>query len=79
MKYKIMRKIDKLGRIVLPMDFRKALGLEKEAEVNVSIIGNTITIKSIGKICKLCGESHKNLSVIGICPNCIKRVKELAV
>ena len=24
----ILRKIDKLGRVVLPMDFRKVLGLE---------------------------------------------------
>ena len=39
----ISRKIDKLGRIVLPMDYRKALGLEGEVRVVLGINGNTIT------------------------------------
>ena len=39
----ISRKIDKLGRIVLPMDYRKALGLEGEVRVVLGINGNAIT------------------------------------
>ena len=39
----ISRKIDKLGRIVLHMDYRKALGLEGEVRVVLGINGNAIT------------------------------------
>ena len=49
----ISRKIDKLGRIVLPMDFRKALGLEGEAEVVLSIRGNAITVKGAKRVCQI--------------------------
>ncbi|MBQ8341517.1 MAG: AbrB family transcriptional regulator [Clostridia bacterium] len=70
-----VRKIDKLGRIVLPMDFRKALGLEGEAEVVIGIKGNTITVKGTKTLCLACG-SAKNVSKhFKICSDCIMKIK----
>lgn len=71
----VERKIDKLGRIVLPMDFRKALGLEGEAEVVLGINGNTITVRGVDTACKLCGSAEKVSKHLKICSECITRIK----
>jgi len=71
----IERRIDKLGRIVLPMDFRKALGLEGEAEVLLGINGNTITVRAVDTTCKLCGSSKEVSAHLKICSDCITRIK----
>ena len=63
----VERRIDKLGRIVLPMDFRKALGLEGEAELTLSISGNAVILKGIESSCKLCGSSKDVLQKFKIC------------
>jgi len=38
-------KVDKQGRIVLPMDVRKALGIEGEAEMVCRVVGNRIVLE----------------------------------
>lgn len=71
----VARKIDKLGRIVLPMDFRKALGLEGEAEVVIGVIGNTITVKGAESTCRLCGSAQNVSKQLKICSGCIAKIK----
>ena len=71
----ISRKIDKLGRIVLPMDFRKALGLEGEAEVVLSIRGNAITVKGAKCVCRICGSPERVSGRVKLCQNCIAKIK----
>lgn len=72
----ITRRIDKLGRIVLPMDYRKALGLDYDAEVVLGIEGDTITVRGKSTACKLCG-SVIDTSHIGICSDCIRKIKSI--
>jgi len=38
-------KVDKQGRMVLPKDVRKALGIEDEAEVVCRVIGNKVILE----------------------------------
>ena len=71
----VSRKIDKLGRIVLPMDFRKALGLEGEAEVVIGINGNTITVRGIDAACRLCGSVEQVSKHLKVCSKCIAKIK----
>ena len=71
----VERRIDKLGRIVLPMHFRKALGLEGEADVVLDICGNTIVIKGADTACRLCGSTHKVSKHLKICSECITKIK----
>jgi len=73
----VERKIDKLGRIVLPMDFRKALGLEGEVSVVLGIDDNAITVKRIDNTCKLCGSIHDATNELHICSDCIKKIKNI--
>ena len=43
--FKIIRKIDSLGRIVIPMDIRKALNLSNGDDIEINITGESILIK----------------------------------
>ena len=70
----VERRIDKLGRIVLPMDFRKALGLEGEATVVIGMNDNTITVKSADTSCRLCGSTEKVSRRLKICSECIEKI-----
>ena len=73
----ILRRIDKLGRIVLPMDYRRALGLCSEAEVILGIEGNAITIKGADTTCKLCGSTDEVSKSIEVCSECVKKIKSI--
>lgn len=70
----ISRKIDKLGRIVLPMDFRKALGLSIDAEVVMTLRGDSIVIKGKGERCRLCGLPGA-IGELGICSRCVEQIR----
>lgn len=45
MKIKIIRKIDKLGRIVIPKDVRTTLNLEIENNIEITIENETVVLK----------------------------------
>ena len=43
----ITKKIDNLGRIVIPNEFRKSLGIELDQEIKMDLIDNKIVISNI--------------------------------
>ncbi len=48
MKLTVIRQIDKLGRICIPMDFRRSLiGKAKEAYVSISVTENGILLREV--------------------------------
>ena len=71
----VERRIDKLGRIVLPMHFRKTLGLEGEADVVLDICGNTIIVKCADTACRLCGSTNEVSGNLSICAECRAKIK----
>ena len=73
----IIRRVDKLGRIVLPMNYRKALGLEPDSEVVLGIDDGIITVKPCGEGCKLCGSRDNVNEQFSLCENCITKIKDI--
>ena len=72
----IRRKIDKLGRIVLPIDFRKSLGIRDSEEVLLSISENNITIKrNISSCCRICNLELAEENQFSLCKRCINKIK----
>ena len=45
MKIKIIRKIDKLGRIVIPKDVRNTLSLKAEDSIEIMVENNSVILK----------------------------------
>ena len=55
----IIRKIDNLGRIVIPKDIREELNIECKKEVKITIENNKIIINRIEKNIRLQQEQEK--------------------
>ena len=73
----IVREIDKLGRVVIPIEFRNALGLESESPVEITAATDRIIIRKHRSRCVLCGSEnalttfHDQL----VCEGCIKELQ----
>jgi len=55
----MVRKIDKLGRIVVPIEFRKSLGIQAGEDVEIRLEGNFIKVCKHEDGCVFCGEKTK--------------------
>ena len=75
----IEREVDKLGRVVLPMVFRKKLGIERSSKVLITMNEDTVLIKASERLCAMCKKQVELNSDLGLCPSCIEKVKSYDV
>lgn len=52
----IVRRIDNLGRIVLPIEMRKELNIEIKDPVEISLEGSNIILRKYENRCIFCGK-----------------------
>ena len=71
----IEKEIDGLGRVVIPMKFRKKLGAVSNSKVLISMAGDNVLISPITRHCALCGKEITQVSKIRLCASCISEVK----
>ena len=72
----IVRKIDELGRIVLPIEMRHTMHIEPRDSREIFVDGNSIVLKKYEQECIFCG-STKKVSVFKdrcVCENCRKEL-----
>ncbi len=74
---KFIRKIDNLGRIVIPAEYRHRLGLEDFAEVCITEQDGKIIIENLNPGCKICGKEAVFHNEMKICDDCIRIIKEI--
>ena len=69
----IVRRIDDLGRVVLPVELRRTLDLEE-----IFIEGDAIVLRKYDAACLFCGATRELLSYRGkqICRSCLRRLRE---
>jgi transcriptional pleiotropic regulator of transition state genes len=72
-----VRHIDELGRIVIPIEIRKRLGLTEKDPVDITVKGETILLAKAQTVCVFCG-SHEELTTHRGRPVCRSCVEELA-
>ena len=53
----IVRKVDELGRIVLPIELRRTLDIAEKDSLEIYVDGNTIVLKKYEPSCIFCGNS----------------------
>lgn len=76
----IVRKIDELGRLVLPIETRRALGLASGEGVEIFVDGDRVILKKYEPACIFCGDADDIIVHNGkkICRNCAADIaKEL--
>ncbi|MEA4854703.1 MAG: AbrB/MazE/SpoVT family DNA-binding domain-containing protein [Christensenella sp.] len=75
----IVRLLDPLGRIVLPIEIRRTLDLQKKDPLEIFIEGDCILLKKYKSSCVFC-DSTKDLTVYqgkSICVDCLRKMTEL--
>ena len=74
----IVRKVDELGRIVLPIELRRTLGIEVRDPIEIYVEEDKILLKKYAPACIICGESDVLIEYKGkkICRKCIERMGE---
>ena len=74
----IVRKIDELGRIVIPMEIRTQFDISVRDSLEIFVDESNIIIKKIEDSCIFCG-NNKDLTVFNnknICSKCLKELKK---
>ena len=81
----IIRKVDELGRIVIPIELRRVMGIQTSKEkgskdksdsdaLEIFADGEEIILRKYNPGCHCCGETNNLKEVLGlkICPKCLK-------
>ena len=75
----IVRKVDELGRIVLPIELRRVLDISERDSLEIYVQDNSIILKKYRATCVFC-DSTKDITTFkgkNICPACLKQIQEL--
>ena len=74
----IVRKVDELGRIVLPIELRRTLGIEIKDPIEIYVDGDYIVLKKYEPACIFCGNARDVINFKGrnICSSCLKDIKK---
>jgi AbrB family transcriptional regulator, transcriptional pleiotropic regulator of transition state genes len=55
----IARKVDELGRVVLPVELRRALGIAAGDGVDFTLDGGAIVVRKVETVCTFCGADEE--------------------
>ena len=69
-----MRKVDKLGRIVIPQPLREKYGLSEGRDIEFVDSGDGITIRAGEAFCRICRAEIPEGSSLPLCDSCIAKV-----
>lgn len=72
----VEREIDNNGRVVIPMEFRKALGIKFNSRVLIFLSNGEIVIRAKKTRCALCGGNIDGERTLHICDSCVEMVKK---
>ena len=75
----IVRKVDELGRIVLPIGLRRTMDIAEKDAIEIYVDGASIILRKYEPTCIFCGDAKNVINYRGknICPNCLKEMKKL--
>jgi len=74
----IVRKIDDLGRIVLPRELRKVLEINERDSIEIFVDGSFIMLQKYEPSCIFCGNAenvngYKGRNICALCMNELKK------
>ena len=69
----IVRKVDELGRIVLPVELRRTMDIAEKDPLEIYVDGNSIVLRKYRPSCIFC-DSTKDVRTFrgkNVCPRCL--------
>jgi transcriptional pleiotropic regulator of transition state genes len=75
----IVRKVDELGRIVIPKELRKTLSIAEKDSLEIYVDGERIVLRKYEPACVFCGELEKRVFYKNkyVCQSCMEDMKQL--
>ena len=73
----IVRKVDELGRIVLPIEMRRTLDIAERDALEIYVEGSSVILKKYKPSCIFC-DSAKDVAVFkgkNVCLKCMRELK----
>ena len=73
----IVRRIDELGRIVLPKELRHTFSIETKDALEIYVDGSEIILRKYEPACIFCGNAKdvSNIKGKNICAACLKELR----
>ena len=75
----IVRKVDELGRIVLPIELRRTLDIAERDELEIYLDEDKVILKKYEPSCIFCGSSCGLVTYQGrnVCLECIEKMSNI--
>ena len=76
----IIREIDSLGRAVIPMEFRRQLGLKNNSKIEIINNGIEVIIRKPVSNCTICGKEKEVMYKVkskSLCKDCKKIIETI--
>ena len=73
----IVRKVDELGRIVLPIEMRRTLDIAEKDALEIYVDGDNIILRKYQPTCIFCDNAENVINFKGkhVCPDCIAKLR----
>lgn len=75
----IVRKVDELGRVVIPIELRRTLSIGEKDALEIFVDGSHIILKKYEPACIFCGQAKdvQNFKGRNICPGCVEEIEKI--
>ena len=75
----IVRKVDELGRVVLPIELRRTLVINEKDALEIFVDGHQIILQKYEPACIFCQSNDDIVSFCGknICRDCLSKLSKL--
>lgn len=75
----IVRKVDELGRIVLPVELRRTLDISERDELEIYLDDDKVILRKYEPSCIFCASVRSLVSYHGrnVCMDCIQNLSEI--
>ncbi len=73
----VVRRVDELGRIVIPIELRRTLDIAEKDALEIYVDGEQIILKKYQPACIFCGDARDVINYRGknICTKCLEQIK----
>lgn len=74
----IVRKVDELGRIVLPIELRRTLDIAEKDSLEIYVDNGSIILRKYQPACIFCGNAQNVFAYKGknVCEDCAKDIEK---
>lgn len=75
----IVRRVDELGRVVLPIELRRSLDIEERDPLEITVEGDRIILRKYHQTCIFCNSEEALIDYSGkrVCRGCLAKLNRL--